>query len=283
MMTRSRQDRAMTSHTHLAVRSRSELVIALHCSGSSAAQWRPLEAQLGQDFELVAPEHYGSGNSPAWAGGARFTAADEAARTLALIDESDRKIHLIGHSYGGGIALHVALARPEHIASLTLYEPSAFYLLKQFGDGAVAFAEIRVVANRVAAGIKAGDSRNAAMGFVDYWSGAGTWDAIRPPLQDAVLRWLPKVSLEFDALFNEPTHRSAFMNFRAPVLIIRGEHAPAPTRLIADTLPSIFPDARQAVVAGAGHMGPITHANPVNALIVAHIKDTAARSDRHAA
>jgi len=102
------------------------------------------------------------------------------------------------------------------------------------------------------------------------------WPQEFPPLQDAVVRWLPKVSLEFDALFNEPTHFSAFTNFRAPVLIIRGEHAPPPTRLIADRLPSIFPDARQAVVAGAGHMGPITHADAVNALIVAHIEDAPA-------
>ena len=145
-------------------------------------------------------EHYDSGSSPPWTGGAPFTAADEAERTLALIDESDRKIYLIGHSYGGGIALHVALARPERIASLTLYEPSAFYLLKQFDDGAAPFAEIKAVADGVAAGIKAGDRRSAAKGFVEYWSGAGAWDVIRPPLQDAVIRWLPKVSLEFDAL-----------------------------------------------------------------------------------
>jgi pimeloyl-ACP methyl ester carboxylesterase len=94
---------------------------------------------------------------------------------------------------------------------------------------------------------------------------------------------LPKVPLEFGALFNEPTHWSALTNFPAPVLVIRGEHAPAPTRLIADTLPSIFPDARHAVVAGAGHMGPITHADAVNALIFAHIAETTVAPRRRAA
>src|SRR5436190_15134911 len=125
----------------LAPRSQPELVIALHCSGSSAAQWRSLEPTLGENFAFAAPEHYGSGNSPPWTGGDTFTAADEARRTLALIDGADRKIHLIGHSYGGGVAMHIALARSERIASLTLYEPSAFYLLKQVADGAAPFAE----------------------------------------------------------------------------------------------------------------------------------------------
>ena len=30
-----------------------------------------------------------------------------------MIDAADRKVHLIGHSYGGGLALHVALERSE--------------------------------------------------------------------------------------------------------------------------------------------------------------------------
>jgi pimeloyl-ACP methyl ester carboxylesterase len=273
----------MISHTPLPARSRPALAIALHCSGSSAAQWRALEAALAPNFAFAAPEHYGSGNSPSWTGGTSFTLADEAERTLALIDATDLSIHLIGHSYGGGVALHVALARPNRIASLTLYEPSAFYLLNQFGRGAAPLAEIKSVADQVAAGLSAGDRRNAAKGFVDYWGGRGAWDAIRPALQDALIRWLPKVSLEFDALFNEPTPWRALAEFHAPTLIIRGEHAPAPTRLIADTLPFIFPNARNTVVTGAGHMGPLTHAADVNAMIIDHIKGVARRAKRQAA
>jgi pimeloyl-ACP methyl ester carboxylesterase len=47
-----------------------------------------------------------------WSGEHAFTLADEAKRAIALIDGSEGKVHLVGHSYGGGVALHAALARP---------------------------------------------------------------------------------------------------------------------------------------------------------------------------
>jgi pimeloyl-ACP methyl ester carboxylesterase len=252
-----------------------EPVIALHCSGAGAGQWRRLGETLGKSCDLIAPEHFGCESVGHWTGEHGFTLADEAARTIALIDAAGRKVHLIGHSYGGGVALHVALVRPGRIATLTLYEPSAFHLLKSFGDdGRAALVEINAVANKMREGVISGDHRGAAAVFVDYWSGRGAWNAQRPELQAAVVRWMPKAPLDFAALFAEPTPPGAYARLTCPVLIIRGEHAPAPTRLIAEMLPSLVPTARLKVVAGAGHMGPLTHATEVNALIVQHITET---------
>src|SRR6516165_11638941 len=128
-------------------------VIALHCSGAGPRQWRQLGETLGPAYTLLAPEHYGCERTGPWTGMHAFTLADEAARTIDVIDRSVNKVHLVGHSYGGGVALHVALARPARIASLSLYEPSAFHLLKIMGDqGAAAFAEIADITRVTAQG-----------------------------------------------------------------------------------------------------------------------------------
>ncbi len=248
------------------------LVIALHCSGAGAGQWRQLGAALAPHFDLRAPEHIGTESAGPWCGTHAFTLADEAATSIEMIDAVDGLVHLIGHSYGGGVALRVALERPHRIASLTLYEPSAFYLLVGLGEaGAQAHHEIMGVVRATAEGVVTGDYASAAQHFVDYWNGPGAWNALRPDIRAALTRWLPKAPLDFRALLDEPTPLSAYRDFRFPVLVLRGEHAPPPTRVAAEALADAIPSARLITIAGAGHMGPITHSADVNWHIVDHI------------
>jgi pimeloyl-ACP methyl ester carboxylesterase len=247
-------------------------VIALHCSGSGAGQFRALGEALDARHGLVTPEHYGCDGVGPWTGAHTFTLADEAARTIELIDRSDWKVHLVGHSYGGAVALRAAIERPGRVASLSLYEPTAFHLLKGLGErGMRALAEIRAVAARTAQGVITGNYRGAAVSFIDYWGGPGAWAALRPATQSAVTRWMPKAPLDFRALIDEPTRATRYAGLRIPTLIFRGEKAPAPTRLIAEALQAAMPAARTEIVAGAGHMGPLTHTKEVNAAIVQHI------------
>jgi pimeloyl-ACP methyl ester carboxylesterase len=249
-------------------------VVALHCSGAGAGQWSNLAEALGGDYDVLAPEHYGCESSGPWTGEHAFTLADEAARAIALIDNSEEKVHLVGHSYGGGVALHVALARPDQIASMALYEPSAFHLLRQLGEpGAEAYAEISGVAWCLCDRVMSGNYRAAVAVFVDYWNGPGTWDAMRPAAQNALIRWAPKGPLDFRAVIDDPTSARAYRGLNMPVLILRGEHAPTPTRVIADGLSELLPSCRLMKIDGAGHMGPLTHASEVSALIVRHIVD----------
>jgi pimeloyl-ACP methyl ester carboxylesterase len=247
-------------------------VIALHCSGAGAGQWRQLGEVLGPRYQLTAPEHYGCDRTGPWTGMHAFTLADEAARTIELIDRSKRKVHLVGHSYGGGVALHAALARPGRVASLTLYEPSAFHVLKTMGDrGAAAFAEISAIARATEAGVLSGDYRRGAIAFVNYWSGIGAWAALRPSVQAALVRWMPKAPPRLPRAHagTDPDHRIC-RAAHARVAHARRARTEADASHCRDA-PKLLPAARLTVVDGAGHMGPLTHADAVSTLMAAHL------------
>src|SRR5690606_36303793 len=129
-----------------------------------------------------------------------FSLSHEAEPILARIDAHQGPVHLVGHSYGGGLALHVAALRPERIASLGLYEPSAFHLLKSFGlRGQAALREIEQIASAVGQGLLTGAYRLAAITFVDYWNGAGAFAALRCEQQDELTAYVWKAVLDFHA------------------------------------------------------------------------------------
>jgi len=247
-------------------------VIALHCSGGGAGQWRTLHAALGPKCELVTPEHYGSDSVGPWPGEHPFSLCDEAARIVHIVDASSAPVHLVGHSYGGAVALQVALERPRRLASLSVYEPCAFPLLRELGEpGERALADLRSVAARMMTGLADGAYVRAAQSFVDYWSGSGAWTTLRASARTSVVRWVAKAPLEFHALVAPDAPRPAYASLDCPTLIMRGEHAPLPTRLIADALQTCMPRAWREVIEGAGHMGPLTHSATVNALVGRHI------------
>lgn len=247
-------------------------VIALHSSVATGQMWRHLEAALGGRFALIAPDLIACGRAEPWSGAHDFTAADEAALTVSIIDAMESPVHLVGYSYGGAVALRVARERPSRIASLTLYEPALLSVLNTVGEeGRAAFAEVRAVARETISATTTGAYLAAAQQFMNYWNGAGSWDAMSPEMQMAVVRHLPKACLEYRAISRERVPLQAFRRFNFPILLLQGEHSPHFIQLIARQLHRAMKFASLHVVPGAAHMGPVTHTSAVNAEIVAQI------------
>ena len=246
-----------------------EPVFLLHSSGSSSAQWRALAERLSQRYRVIAPDLYGHGGTAQWAGARPFHLECEAEIVLALLERVNEPPHLVGHSYGGAVALHVAGFHTELLRSLTLIEPAAFHLLR--GADTPALAEIREVAEIVRRAVTRGEYVAGFEHFVDYWTSPAAAAEVPAYKRFAMAARLPKIALEFHATLNEPTCLEDFRSMSAPTLLLHGTGSPWPTRRICDLLERILPQAQLKTIGGGGHMSPVTHRDQVNALIVAQV------------
>lgn len=236
-----------------------QVVIALHCSGSSARQWDPYPKLLPRGMHLVAPQLMGYFPGERWTAGAAVTLETEARRLGPLLFGATGPVHLVGHSYGGAVALQMALRWPARIRTLTLFEPVRFALLLGSAEHAAMGKAIMEIGQRICNCTASGHLAEAARLFVDYWSGAGAWETLPDVRRRAIVERMPKVQAEFEALFTDPMPPWSYSALEMPIRLISGRHSPQPARTVVELLARQCPQAEVVRLDGMGHMGPISH------------------------
>lgn len=243
------------------------LVLFGHSSASTGGQWKALIARLNGHHHCLAPDHVGYGRSGAYRGRPDLFALEVDALEV-LISERDAPFHVIGHSYGGALVTRLALRHPEKIRSLTLVEPTFFHLLRG-SVNTFAYDEIAQIASRTVEYTERGEVEEATRGFIDYWVGTGGYDMMKEKTRLAVTNTIGKVCDEWRAIIpaEDPTAET-LAQLSCPKLLISGAQTRASAKGVAQLLQDIWPDAHCWELAGAGHMLPVTHPEPVNERIV---------------
>jgi pimeloyl-ACP methyl ester carboxylesterase len=108
-------------------------VILAHGSGRTHEFWAPLVAALSNRYRVLAPRLLGYGRVEPRSGAMRLHPWSDCAVLLALAEQVGDSVHIVGHSYGGTVALETARALGRRTKSLTMIEPIAFHLLSLAG------------------------------------------------------------------------------------------------------------------------------------------------------
>ena len=233
-------------------------VVMLHSGGMSGRQWRRLGERLAADHDVIAPDFIGSGDEPAFADDPAFDFAADVDRVIARVEALGVPVHLVGHSYGGLVAVTVARRVPQLVRSIAVYDPVAFGVLHGDNDVAGLADLARAADDPVFLDDERGGSDDWFTAFVDYWNGVGAWRAMQPAARDAFLRVGRKVFREVSSLMTDRTPADAYDVVKAPALVLAGERSPLAAQRVGALLALGFANGRLEVVAGAGHMGPPT-------------------------
>ncbi len=248
-------------------------VLALHSSASTGLQWKNLSDHLHGRHRVIAPDLPGYGKTAPWPGTGPASVENEARAIARLIKAAGEPVHLVGHSWGGALALKIAMALPEWTLSLTLIEPAIFHLLRDAENAAdrALFAEIAAVAGIVSSSAAEG-TPDAGMGrFVDFWNGESAWANTSPRLRTALRGQLGQVVNNFAAGFNETWTLRQAAAVTCPTLMVMGLDSVPLAQRVTELLAETIPHSQLAMIPGAGHMAPLTDPHIVDPLVRSHL------------
>ena len=245
-------------------------VVLLHASFSSKGQWKALSALLANSYRVIAVDLYGYGETPMPADRERFTLLDEVDLVRSLLDRilpPGEPCHLVGHSYGGAVALRFGHHAPERVRTVTVFEPVAFHLLAREDPALQPVHDLMAELGR----LLAADRRTeAAALFLDYWSGPGSFAKFPARVQKDFAQRTEKLALDFQALTRARLTMEDYRQIRLPVAVIAGRSSRLPAMTVARKLARVLPDGTLTWV-DTGHMGPVTHPQLVNPVIAASL------------
>ena len=244
-------------------------VVCLHGSGGSAGQWHSLQQHLGERCEVLAPHLVGYG-------GQRFRARrrlrldDEIGTLLRQIGRDSGPFHVVGHSYGGTIAIYLAERHPELVKSLVLYEPANIALLYSEGLDTPEAQDMRRLQQR-ATGTGTLANWRAAREIVKFWQPRGAWSAMSLAQRSRLAGLMPKISAEYDAMLGAYDELTDLAGLEVPVRLVAGTQSPRASLRISELLREQISDCQLLRIAGCGHMAPVTQSYKVNAVLTDYL------------
>ena len=240
-------------------------VVLLHAGVADRRMWADdLEPLAAAGLRAVAVDLPGFGDAPA--------ATHEDAPwqdVLRTLDElSIERAALVGNSFGGDVALRVAVVAPERVTALVLCGARA--------PGIEPSAELQAAWEAEETALERGDVDAAVAAVVEAWTPADAPQALRERVATMQRRAFELQAEDSgaeeapDPLDEDP---DALAKLDVPALVAVGAHDKPDFLQGAEVLARTLPRARHTVVAGAGHLVPLEAPEAFRALVVGFVRE----------
>lgn len=244
-------------------------VVFVHGSCGGARQWKGLASALRDDYRTICIDLFGSGQSGSWPIERQWRVDDDGRAIDTVLDLLAEPVHLVAHSAGGHFAYSAIGGRPDRILTLTLFEPVYFHLLRQDGDAL--FEEPRAMSIRYREAADAGNLEEGIRGFVDKWTGSGTWNALPETTRIMMRSGAGRLYHEWLTPWFDAPSRDDLGVQAIPTLLVKGGQTLSSMHRVCDILAQSLPDCRYQTIESAGHMSPFTHVGQVAPLVRRHL------------
>jgi pimeloyl-ACP methyl ester carboxylesterase len=245
--------------------------VLIHGSWVDHHTWDLVTPGLAQALQVVVYDRRGHGQS---APGPRPNPVrDDAADLAGLLESIDLyPAHVIAHSYGGAVALRLAIDRPEMVRSLAIHEPPFVGLLSadpataSEGDALIAGArELQSI-------VRAGQRELAAQRFIEVFSTEpGAWQRLSPAVQQSFVRGADRWAEEFDDPEALLPDRGATRELMVPSLLTEGSQSPRFMHRITRDLGELLRNSQVVEIPGVGHVPHLVQPHQYIGLLVSFL------------
>jgi len=227
------------------------LLVVVHGSMDRSAGLLRLSRRLDATHRVLRYDRRGYGRSADV--GAPWDVAANIEDLERLVEAASPPAVVFGHSFGGNVALGLAARRPDLVRGVVVYETPLSWLHWWPGNSAGGAA------------MAADDPGDAAEAFMRRLVGDAVWERLPAPKQAERRAEGRAMVAELADLRRVAPWRGEDVG--VPVLALYGEFARPHHRAAMTGLEDMIPGCRSAMVPGAGHAGPHTHADEVRTAI----------------
>ena len=229
-------------------------LVLLHAGIADRRMWDPLWDELTAERDAIRVDLRGFGESVAKPAGKLDPVADVLA-TLADVPRFD----LVGASYGAGVAVELALAAPERVASLLLSGPGGSLI-------AEVTPRLRAFWDAENAAIEAGDLDAAVAANLDTWlSGADPQVRERVAVMQRLAFELTADWDDVEDVENDPLPRLG--EIAVPTTVVFGTRDVDAIQDTARRVAAAIPDARLIEWTDVAHLPPMERPDEFLALL----------------
>lgn len=242
-------------------------IVFLHCSMSSKEQWFQIFNELKQDYAVLAVDLYGYGESPFPGKTKHFSLDMEIELIESAMEETIGKnanFHLVGHSYGGAVAMRYSSLDKSKNISLSIYEPMLNHVFRET-DEAMYRLGIDFISD-IENDVINGDPDLGCTKFIDLFSGDGTYERLPGEIKDLFRKYIKKMPMDYRATIGDELSLSKYENIDIPVCLMAGEKSVELTLDISDKLSTVLKNVEYHKINGT-HMAPIEKPDLVNSII----------------
>jgi pimeloyl-ACP methyl ester carboxylesterase len=238
-------------------------------SCSTGAAWRPIISHCEAQFRCIATSLPGYGGTAERRSAAEPSIAHVATALEAVIRRAGSPVHLVGHSFGGLVALAVALRGYVPLLSLTLVEAPAAQLLNAVGEQAH-YRAFRAMTEAYFSAYAAGDA-GAIASMIDFYGGAGTFAGWPPRVRAYAIETTAVNILDWASAYGYQLSPAMLASLHLPVLVLCGSSSHPAVKRANELISECMKDARLATIEGGAHFLITTHAGAVASLLRDHI------------